>query len=91
MVLDIGGNIGSLMILTDQTLAGAEIEVSPVGADARRTHIAIRQRRSPGGTRWAGIFPGLQAGRYTVWSVEDEARDVVTVVGGEVVELDWRS
>jgi hypothetical protein len=90
VVLDIGGNRGSLMILAPQALAGAEIEISPVGADHARTHIAIRERRAPGGTRWAGIFPPLQEGAYTVWNLDGSAREIVTVIGGEVAQVDWR-
>lgn len=90
VVLDIGGDIGSLMIMTNEDLAGAEIEVSPVGQDDARTHIAIRERLSPGGTRWAGIFPGLKAGEYTVWDVRGMPSDVVAIVGGHVTQLDWR-
>jgi hypothetical protein len=90
VILDIGGDRGSLMILAPQSLAGAEIEISPVGDDQARTHIAIRERRAPGGTRWAGIFPPLREGAYTVWNLDGSAREVVTVVGGEVAQIDWR-
>jgi hypothetical protein len=90
VVLDIGGNIGSLIIMTSAELAGAEIEISPVGHDDVRTHIAIRERLAPGGTRWAGIFPGLQAGRYMVWDLTGKAASTVEVVGGQVSQLDWR-
>jgi hypothetical protein len=90
VMLDIGGDIGSLIIMTPPELSGAEIEISPVGDGDARTHIAIRERRSPGGTRWAGIFPGLKAGRYTVWDVSGRPASTVDVVGGEVTQLDWR-
>jgi hypothetical protein len=90
VVLDIGGDRGSLMILAPQELAGAEIEISPVDRDSVRTHIAIRERRAPGGTRWAGIFPPLPQGDYTVWNLDGTAHEIVTVVGGEVTQTDWR-
>ena len=90
VVLDIGGDVGSLVIMTSESLAGAEIEVSPVGEDLARTHIAIRERRSPNGIRWAGIFPGLVAGTYTVWALDGSPADTVVVTGGQVTQLDWR-
>jgi hypothetical protein len=90
IILDIGADKGSLMIMAPETLAGAEIEISPVGADHARTHIAIRERRAPSGIRWAGIFPPLLEGDYTVWDLDGTAREVVTVVGGEVAQIDWR-
>lgn len=90
VVLDIGGDIGSLIIMTSAELAGAEIEISPVGQNDARTHIAIRERIAPGGTRWAGIFPGLRAGQYTVWDLAGNAASTVEVTGGQVSQLDWR-
>ena len=90
VVLDIGGVNGSLMILTGEDLAGAEIEISRVGDDATRTHIAIRERRTPTGTRWAGIFPPLLEGDYTVWNLDSTAHEIVTIVAGEVTQTDWR-
>lgn len=90
VVLDIGGDVGSLMILTSAELAGAEIEISPVGHAEARTHIAIRERLAPGGTRWAGIFPGLKTGHYTVWDLTGQPASTVEVIGGQVSQLDWR-
>jgi hypothetical protein len=90
VILDIGGDRGSLIIMTSEELSGAEIEISPVGADGERTHIAIRERRAPAGTRWAGIFPPLLEGEYTVWGLDGTARERVRVVGGEVTQIDWR-
>jgi hypothetical protein len=90
VILDIGGDKGSLMILAPESLAGAEIEISRVGDDNLRTHIAIRERRAPNGTQWAGIFPPLLAGDYTVWNLDGSLRQVVSVVGGHVARVDWR-
>ena len=56
---------------------------------AARTHVAVRERRGPAGIRYAAIYPGLRAGRYTIWDVDDTAHQVVTIVGGEVLQVDW--
>jgi hypothetical protein len=89
VMLDIGGDIGALVLITPQSLLGTEIEVSPADQDAVRTHVAIRERRGPGGTRYAGIYPSLVAGTYTVWDLDGNAADTVTIVGGQVAQLDW--
>ena len=91
VMLDIGGDIGALVLITPPELLGAEIEVSRIDAEAgaRREHVAIRERRSPGGTRFAGIYPSLRAGEYTVWGVDGQPADRVTVEGGRVAQLDW--
>lgn len=89
-VLDIGGDVGALILHTDASLRGREIEVSPVGRDEHRTHTAIRERRVRGALRFAGIFPALPAGEYRIWAPEEGLADRVTIVGGEVAEVDWR-
>jgi hypothetical protein len=40
-VLDIGGDIGALVLYTPEEFRGKEIEVSPTGDDGRRTHTAV--------------------------------------------------
>ena len=41
VLLDIGGDVGALVLTVPDRYRGREIEVSPVGDDARRTHTAI--------------------------------------------------
>ena len=90
VVLDIGGDFGALMLLAPESMALAEPEISPIGNDAARTHVAIRERQGPGGTRWAAIYPRLLAGQYTLWGLDGAPADRVTIVGGEVASVDWR-
>jgi hypothetical protein len=102
VLLDIGGDIGALIINTTADLHLAEIEVSRVDDDdvhahgghrhahPHRTHVAVRERRGPSGVRYAAIYPGLRAGEYTVWGSDGRPADTVRIVGGEVAQLDWR-
>lgn len=92
VMLDIGGDIGALIITTTASMLLAEIEVSHVDADpsAHRPHVAVRERRGPAGTQYAAIYPGLRAGEYTVWGLDGQPADKVQIVGGEVAQLDWR-
>ncbi len=142
MVLDIGGDIGALILMTGPDLLLAEIEITRVDGgpvpghehangeqhheqhqhehdgdehqhqhggdrhghvggrdrpvaggvpvDAPRTHVAVRERRGPGGSRFAAIYPELRRGDYVVWDLDGNARQTVTIVGGEVASLDWR-
>jgi hypothetical protein len=107
-VLDIGGNIGALILYTDAEYDQREIEISPVddpvehdhhdhaeghGHDhghEHRTHTAIHERRAGAETTYAGIYPELKAGTYRIWTDDPTLPDLVTIVGGEVAELDWR-
>ena len=75
--------------MTPPELLGAEIEVSPVGRDTERTHVAVRERRTPAGTQYAAIYPALMQGDYTVWAVDGVAASKVTIEGAHVAQLDW--
>ena len=86
-VLDIGEDIGALAVYTQANLLGQEIEVSIKGNDDRRIHTAIHERKVAGQSFYAGLFLSLPAGTYIVW-VHPSCE--VTVVGGEVAELNWR-
>jgi hypothetical protein len=98
-VLDIGGNIGALILYTDAEYDQREIEISPVDGPVEhdhaeghehRTHTAIHERRAGAKTTYAGIYPELKAGTYRIWTDDPTLPDRVTIVGGEVAELDWR-
>lgn len=89
VVLNIGANIGALVIHTPGSLHGHEIDVSPVEDHGKRTHAAVRARYVRGGVQWSVVIDSLPAGRYAVW------RDPVTVLaevevrGGFVTEYEW--
>jgi len=86
-VLDIGQNVGALIIYTGEELRGEEIEVSPKGNDVQRTHTAVLERRSNGNTVFAALFLALEERDYTIWSIPGQS---VTIAGGSVAEVDWR-
>jgi len=87
LVLDIGGEIGALVIHTGPELAGQEIEISPAaGQDAHREHNVVRARRDRYRTAYSAVFPSVRAGDYTVWYRDGSPHAVVTIRGGEVTE-----
>src|SRR5919202_5337785 len=67
IVLDIGQDIGALIVYTGPELRGREIEISPKGNAARRTHMEVLERTVTGQTVWAAVFPALSAGDYSLW------------------------
>ena len=86
-VLDIGQNIGALVVYTKKELLGKEIEVSIKGDDTKRIHTAIHERKAHNGhSIFAGIFLALPAGDYIMW-VHPSCE--VTIRGGNVAEIDW--
>jgi hypothetical protein len=90
VVLNIGQDIGALIIYTEAALRGREIEVSPRGSAATRTHVQVLERRINGQPVFAAVFPGLRAGDYHIWEEAPDPRGTVTIVGGEVTTVDWR-
>lgn len=90
VMLDIGGDVGALVIQAPPAWLGLEIELSRAGTDGHRTHVAVRERVGSGPTRYAAVYPSLYAGEYTIWGQDGRALGTVAIAGGKVAELDWR-
>jgi hypothetical protein len=90
VLLDLGAGIGALVLYTPGDLLGAEIEISPDTPGAPRTHAAVRARPGPSGTRFAAVYEGLAAGRYTLWAADGTPAAQVTITGGQVTSHHWR-
>jgi hypothetical protein len=90
VVLDIGQDIGALIIYTDAELRGREIEVSPLGSAATRVHVEVLERRVNGRQVFAAVFPKLRAGGYEIWGNSRNPSGTASIVGGEVTTVDWR-
>jgi hypothetical protein len=89
LVLDIGGDIGALLIHTPAALDDAEIEISPAADPAARTHNQVHPRRVPDGLSYSAVFPSVPAGEYLVWRDQVAVHGTVSVHGGEVAEYHW--
>ncbi|GAC1392394.1 MAG: hypothetical protein NVS4B11_20020 [Ktedonobacteraceae bacterium] len=88
VVLDIGQDIGSLIIYTREHLLGYQIDVSLRGdATAKRVHTDVLERRIAGRPVFAAVFAELPQGEYTTWS---DPAETFTIVGGQIAELNWR-
>jgi hypothetical protein len=90
VVLDLGAGVGALIVHADPGMHGVEIEISPAADDTARQHKAVLERSIGGRPAFTAVFDRIPEGSYTLW-VDDAARArEVSVVGGEVAELDWR-
>jgi hypothetical protein len=90
VVLEIGDELGALIVYTDPDLHGSEIEISRRGEDERRSHKDVLERSRRGSPSFAAVFDRVEQGSYTLWlDGSPRARDVV-VQGGSVTELDWK-
>jgi hypothetical protein len=90
VVMELGADIGALILYTPASLDGSEIEISLDGdPGARRTHSQVRPRHLPTVTRYAAVYPNLRAGQYTIWSDDLSPAATATVTGGQVTSCRW--
>jgi hypothetical protein len=88
LVLDIGGDVGALVLYADEECLGREIDLTPAGtARSHHTHTMIRRRRAPDRELVVGVYAELTAGSYTAWGLDGEPIADVTIRGGQVSEL----
>jgi len=96
VVLDIGGDVGALVVTMPGELAGAEVEISRrwegggAAGHHHHPHVAVVARPVAGGVVHSLVFGELVAGDYELYrrpggSVELTA----SVAGGTVTEAAW--
>src|SRR2546422_9668933 len=89
VVLDIGGDHGALVIMAPAVMQDTEIDISPVGRDGQRQHVAVLRRPLPRGCAYAAVYSSLPAGNYRVWRLDGSMAAVVHVAGGQVTQTTW--
>src|SRR6201992_3608969 len=87
VLLDIGGDVGALVLYTGAEDDEAEIDISP-GTDpaAPRSHNQVHPRRAPAGTIYSAVYPALAAGTYTIWRDAHTPEATIAIRGGQVTE-----
>jgi hypothetical protein len=89
VVLDIGGDLGALILHAQADMHGIEIEISPEGEDGNRSHKEVLERRMGERPAFTAVFDRLAAGRYRLWADDTPRMGEVQIRGGEITELDW--
>ena len=87
VMLDLGPDVGALVLRTGPDLHGAEIEISPAGRDVERSHKQVHERPVAGRPLYGAVFDRLPAGEYTLWLDDRPLRRDVTVVGEAVTDI----
>jgi hypothetical protein len=97
VLLDIGGDIGALILTMPAALMGAEVEARPIAGAALDSytvgshlpHVAVLAR--PGSpVRHSAVFAELQDGEYEFYLRPAEPPRLTAVVrGGEVSNAAW--
>lgn len=92
VVLDIGGDVGALIVHADADQHDLQIEICRSGEEAgKREHQHILERPMPGQTMYAAVFGGLRAGRYSLLTHGAIRQRDVVISGAAVTTLDWRT
>jgi hypothetical protein len=89
VVLELGEDVGALIVHTGPEMHGLEVEISPDGEDERRSHKEVLERSIDGHPAFTAVFDGLPAGSYTLWTGGVARARGVSVAGGQVAELHW--
>lgn len=89
VVLDIGGDIGALLVLVPESLEGEEIDICVAGG-APFAHTGVHLRGPDGHQRLTAVYPSLTTGDYQLLHPADGSPlgGVVHVEGGSVAQLD---
>ena len=87
VMLDLGPGVGALVLHTDASLHGHEIEISPAGSDHERSHKQVHERPTDGRPLYAAVFESLPEGTYTLWLHDRAVLQEVAVMGSVVTEL----
>ncbi len=101
VLLDIGGEIGAVVVSMPEGMEGVEVEIRPADGQARERHahshgevhhphVAVVNRPVAGGQVPSLVFPEVDEGGYGLHLKEsDELVLSVRVVGGEVTSAQW--
>ena len=89
VVLEIGDDLGALIVHTDADMHGIEVEISPAQYDDQRSHKQVLERFTGEKSAHSLVFDQLPAGRYTLWSGDvPQVRDLLVRAGG-ITEYRW--
>ena len=100
VLLDIGEDVGALVVAMPAAMVGAEVEIRPLSRAAggrhheheHLAHVAVVARPVAGGEVPSLVFPELADGGYELFAKgrpDDAVALRVDVVGGQVTTTDW--
>ena len=92
VLLDIGGDVGALVVRMPVSMRGEEVDIVPSGSDPEGhvPHVAVVDRPVAGATVPSLVFPDLVAGVYDL--LPKGTREVAltaTVRGAQVTTATW--
>jgi hypothetical protein len=89
-VLDIGDDVGALVVYLSGDTPSGELEACPEGRPADHFHTGVHPRPIGGETVFTAVFPEVIDGSYQILDDGGIPMALVRVTGGHVAELDLR-
>lgn len=89
-VLDIGGDVGAMIVYLDHATPSGEIVAHPPGRPQGHFHTGVHPRDMRGRTVHVALFPQVDEGGYDLLDPDGEPMARIRVTGGQVSELDLR-
>jgi len=89
--MDIGGDIGGLIVRLDDSLEGTELPIEFADDPKRDIHTGVWRRSLGGQSVVVAVYPELREGSYRIHPGMNHAGAQLEITGGEVAHLDLRS
>lgn len=89
-MLDIGGDVGALVVYLAGPVPGDELEACPAGQVTRRFHTGVHRWRNAHDEAYVAVFPEVVAGLYDVLDEQSAPIARIEVAGGQVTEVNLR-
>jgi len=93
VLLDIGDDIGAVLVAMPASMEGVEVEIRPdvvPTGHVHHPHVAVVSRPVEGGRLPSLVFPEVREGSYGLYLKGDAVRRLaVAVAGGEVTSAEW--
>ncbi|HEV3225441.1 MAG TPA: hypothetical protein VGZ52_01355 [Acidimicrobiales bacterium] len=90
-VLDIGDDVGALLVYLDGPTPSGELHARPLGEPGARFHTGVHARELVSDTTHVALYPEIRRGTYEILDADFEPLAVVDIDGGAVTELDLRA
>ena len=90
VMLDIGGDVGALVVVLGEHPHVDELDIQPVGEPAGRFHTGVHLREVAGVPVRTAVYPAVRAGTYELLDGDGRAFHTLAAVGGHVITADIR-
>ena len=89
--LDIGGDIGAMVVTMDRAALGTELHLRSEQDPSKDVHTGVWERHHGSETVVAALFAELVEGRYDVLDRDGASVRRVAIEGGKVTTIDLRT